>query len=410
MIDSNTPIPNHKPATAQPPRSTDLEIKDAHLIFDGIWSDLFAVHGKMNLRFPREIIWLGGAPGSGKGTNTPFISQTRSITAPPIIISSLLTSPDAQRTKDAGAMVGDREVISLLMSELLKPIYISGAIVDGFPRTKVQVECLKLFYNKIIELRNEFSNTHNNFHFRQPLFHLVLLFIDEKLSVERQLHRGRQVRDHNLRVQESGVGELLEERATDYSQETARKRYAVFKETTYEALKSLREIFHYHFIDASNTLTQVQQAILNELEYQSRLELDQGTFDRIKHLPLASQLVQHARQELVERLDNYETNHTALFEKVIALIHKKFMPIIMRHAISGLALINSEDPVFDEDLSLSMLIDIFSERGYHAVIDVHKEEVPVKFDPQTHCIVNRLKKIYRIQIRFPGSQIRRGLS
>ena len=80
-----------------------------------------------------------GAPGGGKGTNTPFIAKARDITAPPIVVSSLLTSPQAIAIKNAGKMVGDREVIGLLFDELLKPLYYEGVIIDGFPRTKVQV-------------------------------------------------------------------------------------------------------------------------------------------------------------------------------------------------------------------------------------------------------------------------------
>ena len=121
------------------PTVTDLEIKDAQLIFSAVWADLIENHGRDNLRFPREFIWLGGAPGAGKGTNTPFIAETRDITAPPIVVSSLLTSPQAVAIKNAGKMVGDREVIGLLFEELLAPQYHEGVIIDGFPRTKVQV-------------------------------------------------------------------------------------------------------------------------------------------------------------------------------------------------------------------------------------------------------------------------------
>src|SRR6266567_2874808 len=88
---------------------TDLEVKDAQLIFSAVWDDLLERHGRDNLRFPREFIWLGGAPGAGKGTNTPFIAKARDITAPPIVVSSLLTSPQALAIKNAGKMVGDRE-------------------------------------------------------------------------------------------------------------------------------------------------------------------------------------------------------------------------------------------------------------------------------------------------------------
>src|SRR5687768_14868247 len=120
-----------------PPSGDDFEVKDAHLIFSAVWDDLVQKRGSDNLRFPREFIWLGGAPGAGKGTNTPFIMKERDITAPPIVVSSLLDSPAAQALKNAGRMVGDREVIGLLFDELLKPEYRDGVIVDGFPRTRV---------------------------------------------------------------------------------------------------------------------------------------------------------------------------------------------------------------------------------------------------------------------------------
>ncbi len=73
-----------------------------------------------NLRFPKEIILLGGAPGAGKGTNTAFIAKTRSLTCGPIVMSALLDSPEARALKDAGNMVGDREVVGLLLRELLR--------------------------------------------------------------------------------------------------------------------------------------------------------------------------------------------------------------------------------------------------------------------------------------------------
>ena len=55
-----------------------------------------------------------------------------------------------------------------------------------------------------------------------------------------------------------------------------------------------------------------------------------------------------------------------------------------------------------------MLIDIFSERGFHAVEDLHRIEIPEKFDLTTGLIKSRIKKVYRIQIRFQGSEIRHG--
>jgi len=56
------------PLTQDPPPKApaqDLEIKDAQLIFNGVWKELEADYGRENLRFPKELILLGGAPGAG---------------------------------------------------------------------------------------------------------------------------------------------------------------------------------------------------------------------------------------------------------------------------------------------------------------------------------------------------------
>jgi len=387
---------------------SDLEIKDAHLIFSAVWQDIEADFGRENLRFPKEIILLGGAPGAGKGTNTAFITKTRGLTCPPVVISALLDSPEARALKNAGNMVGDREVVGLLLRQLLRSEYRDGVILDGFPRTKVQVECLKLLVDKMHALRREFYHTPLSIHFRQPTIHIMVLFVDEKESIARQLKRGRQTRQHNEEVARTGIGELLEDRPTDHDEALARRRYRVFKEQTWEALQSLKEIFHYHFINAQGSLEEVEQNILHELEYQSTLELDPRTVDRLRGIPVASEIIVGARQELVRRLDSYELEHSELFARVTSFIEKKIIPIVIRHAISGVALINTEEAVLEDGLALAMLIDVFSERGYHAVVDIHKIEVPEKFDVTTGVITCRTKKVYRIQIRFHGSEIRRG--
>jgi adenylate kinase len=385
-----------------------LEIKDAALIFSAVWQELEAEVGRENLRFPKEFILLGGAPGAGKGTNTGFILKARGLTCPPIVMSALLDSPEARRIKDAGGMVGDREVVGILLRELLRSEFRDGCILDGFPRTKVQVECLKLLVNRMQALRSEFYDTPLGIHFRQPTVHIMVLFVDEKTSVERQLHRGLEIKRHNEEVRRTGIGELLEERATDYDRTLAQRRYRVFKEQTWDALQSLKETFHYHFVNAQGAIGEVEQNIIKELQYQSTLELDPRTNDRLRTIPVASEIIVHARQEMVKRLDSYEVEHRALFSKVVNFVANKIVPIVVRHAISGVALVNTEDPVLDDPLALAMLIDIFSERGYHAAVDLHRIEVPDKVDLATGQIKCRVKKVYRIQIRFQGSEIRRG--
>jgi len=401
-------MPNSPAAQPLAPKPTDLEIKDASLIFSSVWQELEANFGRSELRFPKEIILLGGAPGAGKGTNTEFIKKTRMLTCAPIVVSALLDSPEARALKNAGNMVGDREVVSLILRALLKPEYRDGVILDGFPRTKVQVECLKLLVDKMQALRREFYSTLLGIHFRQPTIHIMVLFVDEREAVARQLKRGRETRVHNEEVARTGIGEPLEDRPTDHDEALARRRYRVFKEQTWDALQSLRETFHYHFINAQGPVAEVEQNILRELEYQSTLELDPRTVDRLRGIPVASELIVHARQELVKRLDGYAFEHAELFARVVAFIEKKIIPIVLRHAISGVAQINAEEAVLDDPLALAILIDVFSERGYHAVVDIHRIEVPEQVDLKTGQIRCRTKKVYRIQIRFQGSEIRRG--
>jgi adenylate kinase len=396
-------------ATDRPqPKILDLEVKDARVIFTPIWETLEEEVGREHLRFPKEIILLGGAPGAGKGTQTQFINQARGLTCPPIVMSDLLTTPEMEKIKAQGGMVGDKEVLSALLRTLLEPVYRDGVVLDGFPRTPVQVECLKLLVERISELHDQFANTPLAIHFRRPTIHAMVLFVSESTSIARQLGRGREIAEHNRKVAETGIGTPIELRATDLSEDLVRRRYQVFKEQTWAALTSLRQLYHYHFINAEGPIAEVQANILKELSYQSSLELDPRTFERLRTLPLAEEIVVHGRQELVKRLDSYELEHTQLLGQMVELVRHKFMPIITRHALSGRAHVNSEHPIFNEPLAIPMLIDIFSERGYHAVVDKHIQEVPERVDLATGVIKCRSKVVYRIQINFEASKIRRG--
>ena len=386
----------------------DLEIKDAQLIFNRIWKELEDSFGVENLRFPKELILLGGAPGSGKGTNTDFIRKVRGIKAEPIVISQLLDSPEARKIKAGGGMVGDEEVLRLLFHELLKPEFRDSVVLDGFPRTNVQVECLKMLYDRMVMLRRQFSDSPQAHYFRQPVFHIMVLFVDEVESIARQLRRGQETLAHNAEVRHAGVGELEEERVTDFDPELARNRYRTFKEKTYDALVSLKQIFHYHFINAQAPVEEVRRNIIRELDYQSSLELDPRTYDTLRHIPLADEIVLQARQELVNRLDGYQVQHRDLFQAVVHFVQERMMPVIKRYAVTGRATINTEDVLFHDTLAVAILIDIFSERGFQAMVDIHRLEIPEKVDLTTGEITTRHKRVYRMTVFFSGSKIRRG--
>src|SRR3954463_11458793 len=221
----------------------ELEIKDAPLIFERVWKQLVQERGLERMAFPKEIMWLGGAPGSGKGTNTPFILRERGLTSPPIVVSDLLDTPEMRALKDRGQFIGDREVIEVLLRKLLEPEYQTGVVVDGFPRTKVQAEAVKLLHDQIMQLRAAYWGTPIGMRFRRPIFRITVLFVGEQTSVERQLSRGREIVAHNEKVRRRGGGELLKLRPPDVDEAPARTRYRTSKELTYEALTSLRRHF-----------------------------------------------------------------------------------------------------------------------------------------------------------------------
>jgi adenylate kinase len=380
----------------------------ARSIFQTAWSSIEQRVESGTARLPREIIWLGGAPGAGKGTNTPFILRERGITAPALVTSDLLNAPEMRRIKDSGNLVGDADVVSLLLERLLEPAHTTGVVVDGFPRTEVQVEFVKLLYERMLDLRDDHRGKPKAVFFPKPLFQIVVLYVEERESVERQLKRGREIVAHNERVRETGIGRLLEERATDLSEESCRKRYRVFMEQTYHVLQSLKQVFHFHMINAQGDIASVERAIMREFEYQSSLELDEDTYDAMHHIPLASEIVVAARQHLVDRLESYQRDSPSLFRRIIEIIDREFLPAILLHAMSGLAKITSDNEIFADPAALSMLVDILNERGYRTCATVEMREVPSRIDPATHEIVCTRKPRYRFELLFQGSRIRRG--
>ena len=186
-------------------------VKDPTIIFNMAWRRLIsAVGGERNVRLPTEIMFLGGAPGAGKGTMTPYIMWERGLEGSPVVMSSLLNSPQAKKIIDEGGLVGDMEVFTMLLDELASPSQRLGSLVDGFPRTVAQVQLLQLLHAKMSELSRTYDHTELQSYFPRPRFRMCILFVDEHVSIERQLSRGRQALEHNKSVADAGEGELLE--------------------------------------------------------------------------------------------------------------------------------------------------------------------------------------------------------
>ncbi|ELR19499.1 adenylate kinase [Acanthamoeba castellanii str. Neff] len=205
---------------------------------------------------------------------------------------------------------------------------------------------------------------------------MSVLFVEERTSIERQLARGKRATIHNAKVKETGIGELAPERPTDMSEKAAAKRYAIFKQH-FATLTTLQQRFPFHLINAQDSIEQVRARIIKQFEYQSSLELDEESptgGEGTGSIPLASKIIVHARQNLVKRLDDYQTYESPLFQKVIDIILKEFLPSIEHHAMSGSVLIRSADPVFEDQKAVNMAVDILSERGYSVSFDTKVED------------------------------------
>jgi adenylate kinase len=72
---------------------------------------------------------------------------------------------------------------------------------------------------------------------------VVVLYVDEATSIQRQLQRAVAARAHNARILDAGVGERLhQERATDLDLRKAASRYQLFK-SHYSAILRLKQFF-----------------------------------------------------------------------------------------------------------------------------------------------------------------------
>ena len=151
----------------------------------------------------------------------------------------------------------------------------------------------------------------------------------------------------------------------------------------------------------------MQDRILKELRYQSSMELSDDTFERLRKIPLASEVILNARYELVRRLDNYKARYSDLFDQVISVIMNEFIHIIRRQALSGRAIIRSNNPVFQEKIAVDMALDLLTERGYTVVLDIRKEQRPSRWERNGDIHMKEVR-IYEFQIDFARPSIRRG--
>ncbi|GLI65551.1 hypothetical protein VaNZ11_009113 [Volvox africanus] len=409
-VDLGTPQANTAVALMESKVHSDADVRmDAQVIFEACWRRFEEKFRLKSVNVPREVVWLNGAPGAGKGANTQHILKTRGLDHSVNLSSLLQTNESTRALMERGELIPDSMVGDVVLEALLVQscqIPECGVLVDGFPRTAMQVDFLKLLYDKLDELHGIFANTTHRSQFPRPLFKVVMLYVDEDTSIMRQLERAKLASVHNKRVLDAGAGQLWEQRSTDLSIEKAKKRYAIFRQH-HSAVLRLKQFFPFHLIDAMGTLAETQEAITTELRYQSSLDLSYETYASIRHLPLARDVSQHARQQLVMRLDNHSERYPDLFQKVIDLITSEIMPLIHECGLAGRAQYATEHRMFlEHPRAAQMLIDVLTDRGYNVSHSTEVTHVPMQIDLQTGLIKNRKEYKHRFHVNWDTKGVR----
>ncbi|MDR0595719.1 MAG: nucleoside monophosphate kinase [Puniceicoccales bacterium] len=237
-----------------------MEISDeerAREIFDNVWDSLSAKNKIKRKKFPTRIVWLSGAPGSGKGTNIASVMRIMEISSRPIEVSSLLNTPEDQVIKASGNLVNDERVVAVVFKKLLRHEYANGVVVDGFPRTRVQAMCLRLLAER---LREDECN-------KSCSFKVINFTVSCKTSVARQLKRGHDAVKHNKLIEnsDSKSGIRVPVRETDLNENTAEFRYQTYVDKMRDCLAVLSNMPEYYEISTEGNMEAVRDRVYRTL-------------------------------------------------------------------------------------------------------------------------------------------------
>jgi adenylate kinase len=180
------------------------------------------------------FILLLGAPGSGKGTQGKLLAERLGL--PKITTGDILRTAvaagtplgrEAKKFMDAGSLVPDSVILSLIKEELAKPEGHQGAVLDGFPRTAAQAELV----DRTLAERS------------QRLNHILLLDVPEEELVRRMLARA------------------TKEGRSDDSAEAIKTRLQVYQRDTAPLIAHYAERGIVHRVPGTGTVDQIATEI-----------------------------------------------------------------------------------------------------------------------------------------------------
>ncbi|KXN68863.1 P-loop containing nucleoside triphosphate hydrolase protein [Conidiobolus coronatus NRRL 28638] len=253
---------SHSPISTPPnelvnhqPMFPHSHLRTECFLFDRVWNRLILSNPKLMHSIPNRLVFLMGAPGSGKGTVTPHIIKSQGITNESISTSSLLNTPEMREMINQGRLIDDETVLELLIKKLSTMNKDSPVIIDGFPRSENQVQCVTALFEMMQKL-SAYTGA------PAPEFDVVVLHVNADTSIARQAQRGIDAKLHNEAIKSGKkTGKPMEERATDFDINLIKKRYNCY-ESEVHSLMNLSRAFPFHILNAETTIDKVVDQML----------------------------------------------------------------------------------------------------------------------------------------------------
>lgn len=208
-------------------------------------------------------IVLFGAPGSGKGTQGPFLAERFGI--PQVSTGEILRENVRENTDlgivaegymSAGELVPDDVIINMVTKRIADPGAANGFILDGFPRTVAQAEALDPVLHKV----------------RAPLDRVIYLKVDARVLETRLGGRWTCPRDGRVYNQaELGESRACEEdgeplvQRDDDQPEAIRRRIQVYDDQTAPVLDYYRSQGKVLQIDGEQSVEEIRAEIATHL-------------------------------------------------------------------------------------------------------------------------------------------------